>query len=454
MKRLVLITLLTASMASAVTWSRIFDTEEWDDFRCVQEVDEGYIVTGFTNTYGPGDKALWLLKIDTMGNTIWSKTYAGTGDSTGQGNFVQPTNDGGYIIAGKLFTTLNQIWLLKTDDNGDTVWTKNYGSSIGYCVQQTHDGGYIVTGRRDWNDYRLFLLKTDSNGDSIWMRTYLQNDWVHSMGYFVDLTDDGGFIVAGLIEDTTFEDGRTACWIIRTDSLGDTTWTYIQGGVNWHDFDNGRCARQTEDSQYIALANFGLIRINLEGDSLWTQPYADGSCVQQTEDEGYVLSGNAVKLASFVTSPKPNPDEAWLLKTDTLGDTEWRRAYFEGITYYVAETRDKGFIIAGRNIDDPFLIKTDSLGLLGVTEEPVIEPNEGWKIGSPIGSRIALFYDDLPQGLHAKVYNSAGQQVDEVHVTGSRGFITWGIGYPPGIYFIQAPNKLNQAVTAKVVILH
>jgi len=454
MKRLVLITLFAASLASAVTWSRIFNTEEWDDFRCVQEVDDGYIITGMTKTFGPGDYALWLLKVDTLGNTIWSKDYAGKSDTTGWGNFVQPTTDGGYIIAGKMHTGINQIWLLKTNENGDTLWTKNYGNSIAYCIQQTSDGGYIVTGRRNWNDPRLFLLKTDSEGDSLWMRTYLLADWTYSMGYFVQQVYDGGFVCAGLISDTTFENVRAACWILRTDSLGDTLWTYTQGGDNWGDADDARCVRQTDDSLYIALANFGLIRINLEGDSLWTQSYADGSCVQQTEDVGYVLSGNAVKLTSLVTNSNQDPDNVWLLKTNDLGDTEWIRTYWEGITYYVAKTRDKGFIIAGRNIDDPFLIKTDSLGLLGIDEEPVIEVNRGWEVSSHIGKRIAVFYDDLPLGFHARVYNVAGQQVAEIHASGSSGFVTWGIGQPPGVYFISAPNKHNQTITAKVVILH
>ncbi|MBD3286948.1 T9SS type A sorting domain-containing protein [candidate division WOR-3 bacterium] len=100
------------------------------------------------------------------------------------------------------------------------------------------------------------------------------------------------------------------------------------------------------------------------------------------------------------------------------------------------------------------MIKTDSLGLLGVNEEPVIEADRGWEISSRIGRRIAVFYEDLPQGFHARVYNAAGQQVAEIHTSGSSGFVTWGTGHPPGVYFISAPNKLNQTITAKVVILH
>ncbi|MBD3285384.1 hypothetical protein GF359_03075, partial [candidate division WOR-3 bacterium] len=335
MKRLVLITLLAASMASAVTWSRIFDTEEWDDFRCVQEVDDGYIITGMTKTYGPGDYALWLLKVDSMGNTIWSKTYAGTGDSTGQGNFVQSTIDGGNVISGTLYTPgLAQIWLLKTDENGDTAWTRTYGNGYGNCVQQLAGNDYILLTTRFFGSTitpsSLLLLRITPDGDSLWSQTYHSNDWPYSMGYFIDLTEDGGFIVSGLVRDTTFEDEKTACWIIRTDSMGDTLWTYTQGGKDWGDTDKGRCIRQTTDGQYISLANFGLIRLNQGGDTLWTRSYRDGTCVQETNDWRFALSGCTPTYLCSLDSSASLPEDITLLKTNEQGHSIWERTYIPG----------------------------------------------------------------------------------------------------------------------------
>lgn len=456
MKRLPLVLILVAfgaTTAQAVTWMKIFYTEDWDGCRCVQEIEDGYIITGRTSTYVQGNKALWLFKTDTLGNIVWSKAYAGTNDTTGFGNFVQPTFDGGYIITGIMYTGFSQIWLLKTDKNGDTVWTRNFGKSVGHCVQQTQDGGYILTGRREWDPSRLFLLKTDSFGDSLWLRTYLPVGWSYSKGLFVEETDDNGYIVAGLIGYTEEDHYKEALWLIRTDFLGDTLWTY-QGEEIWDYPRQGNSVRETKEGQYIALANFGLFKFDQEGNNLWVRDYRDGSCVQETDDEGYVLTGDGMILQSSQTSADLEPDGVWLLKTGEQGDSSWERTYTEGISHYLVQTRDRGFILTGQQgYGDPFLIKTDSLGLLGVTEEPVIEADAGWKIGSSIGRRIAVFYADLPQGLHARVYNVAGQQVDEIHATGNTGFITWGIGHPPGVYFIQAPNKLNQNVTAKVVIV-
>lgn len=450
MKKLVLVilaTTLATTTAHGVTWQK---TYEGGEGYCVQEIEDGYIVTGFI---APEPVALWFLKTDTLGNTIWSKTYGGTGSVAAGGYSVQKTQDDGFIITGVWWEGFSGIWLLKTDENGDTVWTRNFGESVGHCVQQTHDGGYIITGRRNWIPSELFLLKTDSLGDSLWMRTYLSDGWTYSKGLSVEETYDRGYVIAGLIGYEENEHFKEALWIIRTDSLGDTLWTY-QGEEAWDYLRQGRCVRETSDGQYIVLANFGLFKFDQDGNNLWMRDYRDGSCVQETHDEGYALTGDGVALFSS-SSSDANPENMWLHKTNSQGDSLWRRMYSEGISNYLVQTRDKGFIITGYcNEGDLYLLKTDSLGLLGVTEEPVIEAEVGWKVGSPIGRRIAVFYNDLPQGLHARIYNVAGQQVDEIHASGNSGFITWGINHPPGVYFIQAPNKINQTSTAKFVLVH
>jgi len=103
---------------------------------------------------------------------VWAKTYGGAG-----GDFsysVQQTSDGGYIVAG-LTTSFGasgyDILLIKTDGNGNIIWTKTYRGIYedgAYYVQQTSDGGYILTGYTSSfgaGDYGIFLIKTDANGN-------------------------------------------------------------------------------------------------------------------------------------------------------------------------------------------------------------------------------------------------------------------------------------------------
>lgn len=459
MKRLSLVLAIAAlalPQAGQAGWFRTYGGAEWDAGHCVQEIEDGYIITGSTHSFGAGQADLWLLKTDTLGDTLWEKTYGW--ESTNEvGYFVRETNDGGIIITGRLDN--NRIWLLKTDSEGDTVWTRTFGTGFGYCVQQLDDNGYILLSTKFYGatitPSYLMLLRTNTDGDSLWAQLYLPDDWVYSMGYFIDRTEDGGFIISGLVRDTTFENEKTACWILRTDSEGDTLWTFIQGGDNWGDLDQGRCVRETIAEEYIACANFGLLKLNSLGDTIWARSYRNGSSVDVTADDGFILTGDASMLQA-VSQLNTMPDPLWLLKTNNIGDSLWKQFYSVGESNYIEETRDKGFIISGvtgTNSGDVFLLKTDSLGLLGITENPIVETDNGWNVPHSIGSYVVLHYQGLPQGFRANVFDVSGRKVDQIRGDGNEGAMTWGINQPPGVYFIQALDNRNQLKTTKVVLV-
>jgi hypothetical protein len=450
---LIIFAALLAATTAHAGWWKTYGEDKWDEGYCVQEINDGYIATGATLSYSPSGALLWLLKTDTNGNHIWHKTYGNPTTAGSVGRFIQKTIDGGYIITGQLGGEgKSEIWLLKINENGDTIWTKTFGETSGYCIQQTQDNGYIITGSRGWfTAAKLFLLKTNLDGDSLWMRTYLLEDWVFSLGYFVQQTEDHGYIVAGLIGDTTFENGREAFWLIKTDSVGDTMWTYIQGGDDWGDTDNARCVRQTNNGEYVALGTVGFLKLNIQGDTLWLKDCRSGSSLDVTSDSGYILSGQAGSiLMTSLNNYMPQP--LWLWKTNMQGDSTWKRTYEEGLSNYVKETSDKGFIVTG-GTGDLFLLKTDSLGLLGIQENPIVEADNGWNVPHSIGSYIVLHYNDLPQGFRADVFDVSGCKVDEIRGDGNEGAMTWGINYPPGVYFIQAIDNQNQLKTAKVVLV-
>jgi hypothetical protein len=318
-------------------------------------------------------------------------------------------------------------------------------------LQQTNDGGYIVAGGTSGFPFYLRLIKTDSQGTEDWSHTYQPIDWLVSWGYFVDKLENDGYILTGFVGDTSFETQREAMWLIRTNSTGDTIWSYTQGGINWGDNDHGRCVWEIKSKDYIAVANFGLLKVDSSGNNLWTKTYQDGSCVQETADEGYIVTGaDGYKLSLA----KVQSDGIWLLRTNVDGDSIWEKQYGSGNANYVAVTSDKGFIVTGQNNEgDLFLLKTDSLGLLGIQENPIVETDNGWNVPHPIGSYIVLHYKNLPQGFRANVFDVSGRKVDVIRGDGNEGAMTWGINQPPGVYFIQALDKQNQQKTAKVVLV-
>jgi hypothetical protein len=231
------------------TWNRTFGGRNADEGRSVQQTtDGGYILTGFTMSFGAGDADMWLIKTDTNGYETWNKTFGGPINDASFS--VQQTTDGGYIMTG-----LTDAWgvatlalLIKTDDAGNKIWDKsfrvpNYDCG-GYSVQQTSDGGYILTGQAGFNyNYNVLLIKTDSNGDETWNRTFGGTNPV--IGLFVQQTTDGGYIITGW--KNSFRTGNDI-WLIKTDSSGNMIWDRTFGGTSG---DEGWCVKQTSDGGYI-----------------------------------------------------------------------------------------------------------------------------------------------------------------------------------------------------------
>jgi hypothetical protein len=113
-------------------------------YGCQQTSDSNYIIVGVTRSFGSGGNDVWLVKIDTLGDTLWTKTYRGVEDDGGRA--IQQTQDGGYVIAGHTFSGagFHSVYVLRTDSIGDTLWTRSYGkgwNNFGWGICRTSDGG-------------------------------------------------------------------------------------------------------------------------------------------------------------------------------------------------------------------------------------------------------------------------------------------------------------------------
>ena len=103
------------AQAPDTTWSRTFGGEFEEEGRCIQQTsDGGYIVTGITLSFGAGDYDIWLIKTDADGNSVWSKTFGGI--NSDKGYSVLQTSDNGFIILGTTNSSgegNNDIWMIK-----------------------------------------------------------------------------------------------------------------------------------------------------------------------------------------------------------------------------------------------------------------------------------------------------------------------------------------------------
>jgi len=381
-----------------------------------QTTDSGFIACGLT-TIGIINYP-YLVKTDANGNSIWEHIYPA---NAGAGLYeVHQTSDGGYVVVGGISPSMGEgyIYLIKTDANGDTIWSRTYGGEnldAGESVQQTLDGGYIITGYSYYYEgvnliSYIFLMKTDANGDSLWMRTY---DYIYGKGRSVLQNQDGDYIIAG----HCWEEGAYYgdVYLIKTDQDGDTLWTRKHGGAY---NDAGRSIQQTYNGGYIITGgscpmgnqnkDVYLIKTDENGDTLWTRTYGGGEddngyCVDQTTDGGYVITG---RTESFSTGTW---EDLYLIRTDEVGDTLWTCTFGDsGLGdvdwgYSVQQTTDGGFIVAGRTDsytpdDSPrmWLIRLDSENIPSI-EDLTIQIS---------GDDVILRWPEMPVAEGYNIYRS------------------------------------------------
>ena len=207
-------------------WDKTFGGAGVDFGRYGQQtLDGGFIVIGYTTSIGSGGGDIWLIKTDLQGNEEWNRTFGGV--DWERGLSIMQTNDGGFIIAGYTATYGNgnyDVWLIKTNSAGTLEWSKTFGGTNndeGYSVQQTLDGGFIVTGYTTSfgnGSEDVWLIKTDSQGNEKWNQTFGGSG--KDNGNSVQDIDNEGYIIAGWTE--SFGNGGRDAWLIRTDSEGHT----------------------------------------------------------------------------------------------------------------------------------------------------------------------------------------------------------------------------------------
>jgi len=238
--------LVKTDAAGNQLWSKTYGGLQNDvAYSVVQTSDGGYAVAGVTNAYsGSGAEDALLVKTDSSGNMMWSKTYGGA-NADGAYSIVQVAN-GGYAIAGfTLSYGVGGFWLVKTDADGNILWSNTYGGPGAFACSSlvlTGDGGYALAGDTQYPTVGYLLVKADSSGNMLWSKTFATD-----APYKCSLiqTTDGGY---GLAAQIGFDDPDF--WFVKTDATGGTMWDATYGGTAG---DGATSIIQTSDGGY-ALA--------------------------------------------------------------------------------------------------------------------------------------------------------------------------------------------------------
>lgn len=326
----------TDSLGS-LEWTKTFGASPFLEYGnyVIETFDGGYISLGRAESFGFGSSDFYLIKMDSVGNMLWSKTYGGP--SYEEGYSMAQTADSGFVLAGyteSFGSGQSDLWVIKTDTSGNIEWTKTYGgtgtegiSGFGnISIHQIYDDGFVLAGYTNSfgaGSFDFYLLRIDSIGNLDWSKTYGGAGIDYGYGNSVGRTDDGGYIITGHTE--SFGAGMSDVYVVKADSVGTLEWSRTFGGS---DVDYGYSIQQTSDFGYIiggATASFGnggfdayLLKIDVNGELMWSRAIGGSQddyafSVDQTADEGYILTG-------YTSSFGSGSSDVYLVKTDALGN--------------------------------------------------------------------------------------------------------------------------------------
>lgn len=379
--------------AAAKTWVRTYDINYFDYFLSVTQGSSGdFVATGMVYYYVidssvfPHDSTLQsgmgAMKFNSSGDTVWYRIYGGA--NSDMGYEIVPAHDGGYVMAG--YTSSfgaggNDVYLVKIDENGEQQWQHTFGgisSDYGYHLKRTNDNGYIIGGRTNsfgMGSYDMYAIKTNQYGLATlpgWALTYGTTgsdgaEWVEPLA-------DGDYLIAGYSDNGTPE---TKILLVRVDGSGAERWRkwfgigdYVKciGVLDLGDdgfFVAGESSTGDEDDLYLA-------RLNTAGNVIWQKTIAiegvqTATSIVRTADGAVVLCGT--------TSPVGSDDNlAYLTKIDLNGNVLWERFYGDIPGEYaftnVTTVSDGGLLAVGITISGTplrilgYIVKTDANGLV------------------------------------------------------------------------------------------
>jgi hypothetical protein len=340
-------------------WSREYGNwEHPGSARDIKETTDGYVLAGTTSAAGSRDVDAQLIKIDRAGNKVWNTTFGGDGydwiNSVG-------ITEGGYILGGytKSFESImgfSRFWLVKIDKEGKEIWNRTYGESYdGLCTKAipTNDGGYALVGYAKTSpssESDLWIIKTDINGDIEWKKMFggEETDWGEDI---IELKN--GYLVSGETRSYSSH-GHMDAWLIKIDKQGREIWNKTYG---WSNDETFACIETTEDGYvvggYCVAAPKGtafLIKVDMNGNEVWARSYGRdaGKTLEAVWDiektiDGYILGGatETFDIGLF---------DGWLIKVDRQGNAIWDKN-FGGRTRDVIQSVlscKNGYLLAGQ----------------------------------------------------------------------------------------------------------
>jgi hypothetical protein len=318
-----IILLLTISVrAQIIEFINVYGNGGYDYGRDIKEChDSSFIVTGSSSSF-TGEADAYLMKVDKYGDFVWSYNYGGNDSDWGQS--VEIIYDSSYAIAG--FTNSFgyggfDFYLIRTDNSGIPLWEKTYGGSDwdqAYDLIETPDSGFVLVGY----SYSFsgskdgFIVRTDKNGDTLWTKIIggTEEDFLNAV-----IIDGDSIVVCG--GTNSFGMGGTDGLIAKMDFNGNIGWTKYVGSFN-----NDYFTSITSHSNYYALGGVRGYNYSSTGDDMWHFKITDDglSTLYDTTYLNYSPADDGVNDVGILTLTGDivyiGQTKSWGYLTDGLSD--------------------------------------------------------------------------------------------------------------------------------------
>ena len=327
--------------------------------------DSGYIIAGYTSSFGNGGEDAWVVKIDSNGNEEWNQTFGG--QYSDRFYSIIQNNDRDFVCCGYTSSFGNggeDAWVVKIDSNGNEEWNQTFGGQYSdrfYCIQKVEDENYVLTGFTSQNygsnKEDTWLVKISNNGEEIWNKIFGGN--YYDYGGSVKQTIDNGFVIVGLIShDPDLYNADS--FVIKTNNHGNIIWEktyggpYLEYGTDIIQINNGSYIISGVSQQYLddgggSDGNIELIKIDSSGNIDWIQSIGDSNyhdfcnSIKQTIDNKYIIVGSKIDFSVA-------DSQVTLTKCDINGFVEWSKVYGnigEDVGVDVIQTQTGEYVLTG-----------------------------------------------------------------------------------------------------------
>jgi len=354
--------------------------------------DKGYILTGFTQSFGAGMHDLIVIRTDSLGRKIWSKTYGGNMDEGNIAFYVYPSldvllspdncivicsNTESYGKGGK------DVYVLKLDLQGNVKWDRTYGGSsddIGYGIINDPSGGYVLVGETQSygaGNGDVLVMKLNDTGGVVWSKAY-GNASNEEAGYRIIPSRDGNYLICGYAYSSSTSYDHL---IMKVTKNGALIWSKVYGQSN---YDASNDIMELPDRSIIVdgfTYNIPLgentqimEKLDSSGNLKWSKIYSIGALRSMVYDSTKKII-NCVGMGDLFSYPQriffAQFDTSGGFKAlNSFGPTTYSSTdgYTMGEGHMMLSLKNKGFIglfsesIYGRGGSDIFLVKMDSNG--------------------------------------------------------------------------------------------